>query len=168
MDSLGRIGRRNRARIRHLRLHFMSTAFIAYPAEVSRGSRFLGSHGAANYIGDALELLSSDHNLHSFGLVFGCNDGVAYSEATHKEFHSMFGGETFPKLVRRMMLFKNVREVKDLHLGTCHRSDGQNDGPLTDRDINLTNLTELQNVRAIFRTKAYNNFLALKREIDGG
>lgn len=145
----------------------MSTAFIAYPAEVPRGSRFLGSRGAANYIGDALELLSSDHNLHSFELVFGCNDAVAHSEITHKEFHSVFGVETLRKLVRRMMLVKNVREVKDLHLGTCHLSDGRLDWTLTGRDINLTNLKGLQDVRVNFPTNAYSNFPCPEKR-DGG
>ena len=144
----------------------MSTAFIAYPDEIPWGSHFFGSRGAAHYIGHALELLSSDHNLHSFELVFGCNDDVAHSDITHKEFDAMFGGETLRKLVRRMMLFKNVREVKDLHLGTCHLSHGRKDWALTGRDINLTNLKELQDVRANFPTDAYNNFLALKRAME--
>ena len=92
-----RIGRRDRARIRHLRFDFLSTVFIAYRAEVEQGSRFLKPCGAANCIGDALKLLSSDHNLHNFELVFGRKDSVA-----HREFHSMFEG-TPRKLVRRMM-----------------------------------------------------------------
>ncbi len=155
-----RIGRRNRARIRHLRLDFLSTIFIAYPAEVEQGSRYYKPCGAANCIGDALELLSSNHNLHSFELVFGRKDSVA-----HREFHSMFGGQP-RKLVQRMMQLKNVREVKDLHLGNSHLSDGRNDGPLIDREIDLTNFEGVQEVRLIFRTNAYDNFLALRREME--
>ena len=150
----------NRARIRHLRLNFLSTVFIAYPAEVEQGSRFLQPCGAANCIGDALELLSSNHNLHSFELVFGCKDSVA-----HREFHSMFGG-TPRNLVRRMMQLKNVREVRGLHLGNSHLSDGRNDGPLIDRDIDSTNFKGVQEVRVIFRTNAYDNFLALRRDME--
>ena len=155
-----RIGRRNRARIRHLRLDFLSTVFIAYPAEVEQGSRFLQPCGAANCIGDALELLSSNHNLHSFELVFGRKDSFA-----HREFHSKFGG-TPRNLVRRMMQLKNVREVKDLHLANSHLSDGRDDGPLIDRDIDPTNLEGVQEVRVIFRTNAYDDFLALRREME--
>ena len=164
-----RIGRRNRARIRHLRLDFLSTVFIAYPAEVERDSRFSKPCGAANCIGDALELLSLNHNLHSFELVFGRKDSVA-----HREFHSMFGGQP-RKLVQRMMQLKNVREVKDLPLGNSHLSDGRDDGPLIDRDLDLTLIDRqldltffegVQGVRVIFRTNAYDNFLALKREME--
>ena len=161
-----RIGRRNRARIHHLRLHFMSTVFIAYPAEVEQGSHSVEPRGKAHWIGDALELLSSNHNLHSFELVFGRKNSVAHGVKTHEEFQFMFGGETPRKLVRKMMLFKNVREVKDLHLGTSHLSDGRKDWALTGRDINLTNLKGLQDVRAVFWTNAYNNFLAPKRPME--
>ncbi len=154
-----RIGSRNRARIRHLRLDFLSKVFLPYPDEVERGSSKPG--GAANCIGDALELLSSNHNLHSFELVFGRKDSVADTQ-----FHSMFREKTPRKLVRRMMQFKSVREVKDLHLGNSHLSDGRDDGPLTDRDLDWTNLKGLQGVRTIWRTHAYDNFLALKREME--
>ena len=155
-----RIGRRTRARIRHLRLDSLSTVFVAYPAEVEQNSRFLKPCGAANCIGDALELLSSNQNLHSFELVFGRKDSVA-----HREFHSMFGG-TPRNLVRRMMQFKNVREVKDIHLANSRLSEGRNDGPLIDRDIDPTNFKGVQEVRVIFRTNAYNDFLALRREME--
>ena len=161
-----RIGRRNRARIHHLRLHFMSTVFIAYRGEVEQGSHSVERRGAANWIGDSLELLSSNHNLHSFELIFGSKDSVTHRVNTHKEFQFMFGGETPRKLVQKMMLFKNVREVKDLHLGTSHLSDGRRDWALTGRDINLTKLKGLQDVQANFPTNAYNNFLALKREME--
>ena len=57
-------------------------------------------------------------------------------------------------------------EVKDLRLRTCHLSDGRNDGPLADREINLANLKGVQNVRSIFCTNAYNNVLAPKREME--
>ena len=156
-----RIGRRNRARIWQLRLDFLTTVFIAYPAEVEQGSRFLKPCGAANCIGDALELLSSDHNLHSFELVFGRKDSVA-----HREFHAMFWGETPWKLVRIMMQFKNVRQVKDLRLENSHLSDGLDDGPLIDRDINLTKFEGGPELRLIFRTNAYDRFLALRREME--
>lgn len=139
----------------------MSTVFIAHPAEVEHSSRIFKPCGAANCIGDALELLSSNHNLHTFELVFDRKDSVA-----HREFHSMFGGETPRKLVRRMMQSKNVQEVKDLHLGNSHLSDGRDDGPLIDRDLDLTNFKGMQEVRVIFRTNAYNNFLALRREME--
>ena len=155
-----RIGSRNRARIRHLRLDFLSKDFIAYPDEIEEGCSRHG--GAANYVGDALELLSPHHNLHSFELVFGRKDSVADSQ-----FHSMFRRRTPRKLVRRMMQFKDVREVKDLHLGNSHLPDGRDDGPLIHRDLledeDLSH-TDWQRLRKICRTYAYDNFLASEKE----
>ena len=65
-----------------------------------------------------------------------------------------------------MMQSKNVQEVKDLHLGNSHFSDGRDDGPLIDRDLDLTTFKGVQEVRVIFRTNAYDNFLALRREME--
>ena len=56
--------------------------------------------------------------------------------------------------------------MKDLHLGNSHLSDGRNDGRLIDRDIDLTNFEGVQEVRVIFRTNAYDDFLALRRETE--
>ena len=155
-----RIGRKTRARVPHLRLDFLSTAFIDYPAEVEKGSRFLHPCEAANCIGDAPELLSSNHNLHSFELVFGSKDSVA-----HRVFHFMFEG-TPRNLVRKMMQLKDVREVKDLHLANTHLSGRRNDGLRKDRDIDPTYFKEVQEIRVIFRTNAYDDFLALRREME--
>lgn len=76
------IGKRNRARIQHLRLDFLGTVFITYPAEVDQEDRSVKPCGAANCISDALELLSANHNLHSFELVFGRKHSVAQKEFT--------------------------------------------------------------------------------------
>lgn len=79
----------------------------------------------------------------------------------------MFGGENPRKLVRTMMQFKNVREVKDLQIGNSYPPDGRDCGPLIDRDLDLTDFGGVQEVRTILRKDAYDNFPRPEKR-DGG
>ena len=155
-----RIGRRNRPRIRHLRLHFSTLFFIYYLAE-AECDQVVRYCGGANCIGEALELLSSNHNLQSFELVFGRKDNE-----TPYIFYAMFRGETPFKLVRIMMQFKNVRRVKDVRLEQSHSMDTPDDWPLMVRDIDPTKYEGGPELRVLFGSSAYDRFLALRREME--
>lgn len=154
------IGRGNRLRIRHLRLHFSTSIFILYPAE-AECNRSVTHCGAANCIGEALELLSSNHNLHNFELVFGLKD----HDRTYV-FNRMFSGDISFKLVRIMMQFKNVRRVKDVRLVYPPSMDTPDDWPLMVRDIDPTKYEGGPELRVLFGSSAYDRFLALRREME--